>query len=136
MHFGEAHALAIDGCDAAAGAFEHRALDRARHGATDQAVKPMVVAALGPLFPLVDSPPTAFGFHAVFRREMFGQESMVFRTVTKQRKAATISHRDSESGVDKTPHATLYSAMLREISTKGKDARFKKTERGKFAANG
>jgi len=32
-----------------------------------------------------------------------------------------------------TPHATLYSAILREIATKGKDARFKKTERGKFA---
>ncbi|MCA9119249.1 MAG: winged helix-turn-helix domain-containing protein [Planctomycetaceae bacterium] len=36
----------------------------------------------------------------------------------------------------KTPHATLYSAMLREINVKGNDARFKKTERGKFAANG
>jgi HB1, ASXL, restriction endonuclease HTH domain len=33
-----------------------------------------------------------------------------------------------------TPHATLYSAILRELSAKGKDARFKKTERGKFAA--
>ena len=33
----------------------------------------------------------------------------------------------------KTPHATLYSAILREISEKGKDARFTKTERGKFA---
>jgi vancomycin resistance protein YoaR len=33
-----------------------------------------------------------------------------------------------------TPHATLYSALLREINTKGKDARFVKTERGKFAA--
>ena len=32
-----------------------------------------------------------------------------------------------------TPHATLYSAILREINTKGKGARFKKTERGKFA---
>jgi hypothetical protein len=32
----------------------------------------------------------------------------------------------------KTPHATLYSAILREIQTKGNDARFKKTERGKF----
>jgi len=30
--------------------------------------------------------------------------------------------------------ATLYSAILRELKTKGKDARFKKTERGKFAA--
>jgi vancomycin resistance protein YoaR len=33
----------------------------------------------------------------------------------------------------KTPAATLYSAMLRELQTKGKEARFKKTERGKFA---
>src|SRR5437016_5279130 len=33
----------------------------------------------------------------------------------------------------KTPHATLYSAILRELQTKGKDARFKKTERGKFS---
>ena len=33
----------------------------------------------------------------------------------------------------KTPHATLYSAILREINVKGKDARFVKTERGKFA---
>lgn len=32
-----------------------------------------------------------------------------------------------------TPHATLYSALLREINAKGKDARFVKTERGKFA---
>ena len=32
----------------------------------------------------------------------------------------------------KTPHATLYSAILREIDTKGSDARFKKTERGMF----
>ncbi len=36
----------------------------------------------------------------------------------------------------KTPHATLYSAVLREIGKKGKDARFKKVERGKFALAG
>ena len=36
----------------------------------------------------------------------------------------------------KTPHATLYAAILREIQTRGKDARFKKTERGRFVANG
>jgi hypothetical protein len=36
----------------------------------------------------------------------------------------------------KTPHATLYSAILREVGTKGKEARFKKTDRGHFAANG
>jgi hypothetical protein len=33
----------------------------------------------------------------------------------------------------KTPDRTLYSAILREIATKGKDARFKKTELGQFA---
>ena len=35
-----------------------------------------------------------------------------------------------------TPHATLYSAILREINAKAKDARFKKTDRGHFAFNG
>ena len=34
----------------------------------------------------------------------------------------------------KTPHATLYSAILREIGAKGKEARFKKSDRGHFAA--
>ena len=34
----------------------------------------------------------------------------------------------------KTPHATLCSAIIREIAVKGKEARFTKTERGKFAA--
>jgi hypothetical protein len=32
----------------------------------------------------------------------------------------------------KTPHATLYSAILREINVKGKEARFVKSEQGKF----
>ncbi|MBL9147340.1 MAG: restriction endonuclease, partial [Phycisphaerae bacterium] len=36
----------------------------------------------------------------------------------------------------KTPHATLYAAMIREIAAKGKDARFKKSDRGLFALNG
>ncbi len=31
-----------------------------------------------------------------------------------------------------TPPATLYAALLRELNVKGKNARFKKTERGKF----
>lgn len=33
----------------------------------------------------------------------------------------------------RTPHATLYSGILKEINLKGADARFKKTGRGKFA---
>ena len=33
----------------------------------------------------------------------------------------------------KTPSTTLYSSILRELKTKGGEARFRKTERGKFA---
>jgi hypothetical protein len=33
----------------------------------------------------------------------------------------------------KTPAATLYSAILREVQTKAAVSRFVKTERGKFA---
>lgn len=36
----------------------------------------------------------------------------------------------------KTPEATLYAAMVREIARKGAQARFRKTERGLFASNG
>jgi hypothetical protein len=34
----------------------------------------------------------------------------------------------------KTPASTLYASIYQEIKAKGKDARFRKTERGKFAA--
>ncbi|MAD80991.1 MAG: hypothetical protein CMJ50_09155 [Planctomycetaceae bacterium] len=34
-----------------------------------------------------------------------------------------------------TPHATLYSAITREINNKGNEARFKKTDRGHFTTN-
>jgi hypothetical protein len=36
----------------------------------------------------------------------------------------------------KTPHATVYSAIIREIKTKGKESRFSKADRGKFARKG
>jgi hypothetical protein len=35
----------------------------------------------------------------------------------------------------KTPHATVYSAIIREIAKKGGESRFCKTERGKFTQN-
>lgn len=34
----------------------------------------------------------------------------------------------------KTPEATLYAAMIREIADKASEARFRKVERGLFAA--
>ena len=39
-----------------------------------------------------------------------------------------------ESPGGKTPHATLYSAIIREIALKGKESRFVKKDRGQFAA--
>jgi hypothetical protein len=36
----------------------------------------------------------------------------------------------------KTPHATLYSSIAREIRDKGKESRFKKADRGKFVSIG
>lgn len=39
-------------------------------------------------------------------------------------------------GAGKTPHATLYAAMTREIAAKGDAARFRKVKRGLFAAAG
>lgn len=35
----------------------------------------------------------------------------------------------------KTPSATVYSAIIREIRTRGQDARFRKAERGRFERN-
>ncbi|OAI52079.1 hypothetical protein AYO47_06575 [Planctomyces sp. SCGC AG-212-M04] len=36
----------------------------------------------------------------------------------------------------KTPHATLYAAILREINVKGSESRFTKTDRGHFTLKG
>jgi hypothetical protein len=47
---------------------------------------------------------------------------------------AAKGYRTSPGGL--TPDATLYSAILRELSVKGADSRFQKTERGKFACTG
>ena len=40
-----------------------------------------------------------------------------------------------QSPAGKTPHATLYAAILREISAKGDAARFRKADRGLFEFN-
>ena len=40
-----------------------------------------------------------------------------------------------QSPAGKTPHATLYAAMMREARDKGTAARFKKVDRGMFAFN-
>ncbi len=41
-----------------------------------------------------------------------------------------------KSPAGRTPHATLYAAMLRESRDKGSASRFKRVDRGQFAYNG
>jgi hypothetical protein len=41
-----------------------------------------------------------------------------------------------KSPAGKTPHATLYAAIMREARDKGREARFKKVDRGMFAFAG
>lgn len=55
---------------------------------------------------------------------------------TKEMIAAMLEQGLWSSPAGKTPHATLYSAILREITTKGAQARFQKVERGQFEFNG
>ena len=55
---------------------------------------------------------------------------------TKQMVEVMASKKLWASPGGKTPHATLYSAILREINNKGNEARFKKTERGHFTTKG
>ncbi len=38
-----------------------------------------------------------------------------------------------KSPAGKTPSATLYASLIKEIATKGKESRFQKTDRGTFA---
>ncbi|MCI0363500.1 MAG: winged helix-turn-helix domain-containing protein [Phycisphaerales bacterium] len=52
--------------------------------------------------------------------------------------ARTIAERAIAAGwktSGKTPRATLYAAIIREIAAKGSSARFKKTDRGLFTAH-
>lgn len=53
---------------------------------------------------------------------------------TKEMIEAMAAKKLWESPNGKTPSATLYAAILRELTTKGADSRFQKTEPGKFAA--
>lgn len=51
--------------------------------------------------------------------------------------AKTIAERAIAAGWKtngKTPHATLYAAIIREIADKGSESRFRKVDRGRFEA--
>lgn len=62
--------------------------------------------------------------------QVVGAEPMTVRAMLEQMAARGLW----ASPAGKTPEATLYAAIIREIATKGKDARFRKVDRGLFAA--
>ena len=62
--------------------------------------------------------------------QVVGAEPMTVRAMMEQMAARGLWA--SQAG--KTPEATLYAAIIREIAAKGKDARFRKVDRGLFAA--
>jgi len=66
--------------------------------------------------------------------KVLGEKKAPMNTKEMIEAMAAKSYWSSPNG--QTPAATLYSAILREIKTKGKEARFKKSDRGLFAANG
>jgi len=66
--------------------------------------------------------------------KMLGEKKAPMTTKEMIQAMASTKYWTSPGG--KTPAATLYSAILREIKTKGKEARFKKSDRWQFVANG
>ena len=76
--------------------------------------------------------------HAASRAKMSGLDAAV-RVLAEANEALSckaIVERALEKGYwktnGKTPQATVYAAIIREIQKKGEDARFKKTARGRF----
>jgi len=63
--------------------------------------------------------------------------AMVLADAGEPLNAKTIAERAIAAGwktTGKTPEATLYAAIIREIAKKGAEARFRKSDRGLFAA--
>ena len=66
--------------------------------------------------------------------------AQVLKSASKPMRAQELIAVMAEQGLwsspaGKTPHATLYAAMLREVAAKGDAARFKKVDRGLFEFN-
>lgn len=69
---------------------------------------------------------------------MLDAAAQVMQAASEPMRCQDVITKMSEKGLwtspgGKTPHATLYAAMTREIGVKGKDARFKKVDKGLFA---
>ncbi len=85
-------------------------------------------------------PKTAGGKQKPKRVSALDAAAQVLAEVGKPMRAQELIAAMTEQGLwsspaGKTPHATLYAAILREIAAKGDAARFKKVDRGLFEIN-
>ena len=69
------------------------------------------------------------GINAITRRKVLGEagEPLNTKEMVERMLAKGLWKTNG-----KTPAATIYAAIIREIVKKGKDSRFRKVERGKF----
>ena len=86
--------------------------------------------AKGPKFPAAAEQPKKLSALDAAAR-VLGESGQPMNCQEMIETMATKGYWTSPAG--KTPGATLSSAILRELKMKGTDARFRKTERGKFA---
>ena len=77
------------------------ALHGSRNGGTNSAVEPVIVRLLGTRLTFVNASTASFGFDVVFRGQMFCQIAVSFGGTSEDGQAAAISHRDTQSRVDK-----------------------------------
>jgi hypothetical protein len=64
-------------------------------GTADKAVEPMVIRLLRSDFPLIHGAASSLSSHAILRRQMFSEKSMLFRERLKQRQTPRIPLRDN-----------------------------------------
>ena len=88
-------------------------------------------AKRGPATPAGDAKPRLSCLDAAARVLADATEPMRVRAIVDAMRAKGLWSSDAA-----TPHATLYSAMLREITTKRGKSRFRKAGRGQFVFNG
>ena len=100
--------------------------------AADPTTEPVEIITLPPEAPVVPPAPKAIaGLDAA---------ALVLKEASEPLNAQDLITRILERGLwkteGKTPAATIYAAMIREIKAKGSDSRFQKVDRGRFAAAG
>lgn len=102
------------------------------------AVKPAEVAA--PTAPIALTAPTA-PIAPAKRMSALDAAAEVLKKDGQAMRTSEMIVRMAEAGLwespaGKTPAATLYSAILREVNTKAEKSRFRKADRGKFEWSG